>query len=65
MIDVFLTEPNYDKYVQNTRALRNVKGAWSNKVFGGSVFRPIKAAITGIGSLKERRIDGKKIEKKN
>lgn len=34
-------------------------------MFGGPVFKPVRAAITGLGGLRERRPDGKKIEKKN
>jgi len=34
-------------------------------VFGQSIFRPLQGAITGIGGLKERRADGKRIEKAN
>ena len=65
MIKTFQTEPNYNKYLHNGRAAQRIKGAWTNKVFGGSVLNPIRAAITGVGGLKERRPDGKKIEKKN
>lgn len=65
MIKTFQSEPNYQKYTQNGRALQRIKGAWNNKVFGGSVMNPVRAAITGLGGLRERRPDGKKIEKKN
>ena len=34
-------------------------------MFGGSVFTPIRGALTGLGGLRERRVDGRKIEKKN
>jgi hypothetical protein len=65
MMRVLSAEPNYSKYIQNARANQRMKAAWNNKVFGGSVFKPGRAAITGLGGLRERRPDGKKIEKKN
>jgi hypothetical protein len=45
--------------------MKNIKAAWNSNVFGGNVFKPIRAAFTGIGGLRERRLDGKKVEKKN
>ena len=56
--------PNYDKYTYNARALQRIKGAWNNKVFGGSVLKPIKASMTGLGGIKERKPGGGKLEKK-
>jgi hypothetical protein len=65
MMLTFHTEPNYNKYQHNGRAFQRIKTAWTNKVFGGPVVNPVRAAITGVGGLRERRPDGKKIEKKN
>ena len=45
--------------------MKNIEGAWNNEVFGGLVFNPIKAACSGIGGLREKRRDGKKVEKTN
>lgn len=56
--------PNYDKYFFNARAMQRIQGAWSNKVFGGSVLKPIKPSITGLGGIKERKPNGQKLEKK-
>lgn len=64
MIRVFSSVPNYDKYTYNARALQRIKGAWNNKVFGGSVLKPIKASMTGLGGIKERKPGGGKLEKK-
>ena len=59
------SEPVYDKYQSDKRYVRNLRASWKNQVFGNSVFTPIAGAQTGIGGLKERRLDNKMIMKKN
>jgi hypothetical protein len=42
------------KYYQNKKLLRNTVAAFGSKVFGGSVFNPIKGSTTGVGGMKEK-----------
>ena len=64
MIRTFTEVPEYSKYRSNARAWHRIKGAWNNKVFGGSVLDTVKPAITGLGGIKERQPSGLKLEKK-
>lgn len=59
------SEPVYDKYQSDKRYVRNLRAAWKSQVFGNSVLTPIHGAQTGIGGLKEKRLDNKVIVKKN
>ena len=65
MLEMINGVPYLGKYVQNRRFLKNIEGAWNNEVFGGQVFNSVKAACSGIGGLREKRRDGKKVEKTN
>ena len=60
-----MSRPNLEKYGKNSRGVKTLYTAWDSPVFGGSIFNPIRGARSGIGGLQERRLDGKKIMKKN
>lgn len=65
LVNVLRQEYNLIKYQHTPRFLKNLIYAWRSPVFGGNVFTPIYGSQTGIGGLKEKRADGRKIEKGN
>ena len=65
IIKVLNSKPNTDKYSNNPKVQNNFEAAWKSPVFGGPIFNPVFAARTGRGGVKETRLDGRKIEKKN
>jgi hypothetical protein len=36
-------EPSYHKFQHSKKVLRNIRNAWSSKVFGGVVFDPVNS----------------------